>query len=793
MHRTTHVMENQSTAAEHGLNEVGKATKHESADKQVTGEALFTDDYSVPTNCLHAALITSTIARGKIHSSDFTEVARYPGVVRVITHEDIPGKNDIGSIFPGDPVLSDGTVKYHSQPIAVVLAQTYHQACKAAQLATIAYHEEEIPAVDYQHAQDGRIVRPQATMGTPVTEEDLYQSDVMIETDISVGGQEHFYLEGQISLAEPTEEGGIFLRCSTQSPSDVQEMVAEVLGLPYNLVTVDMRRMGGGFGGKETNADQWACLASLGALLTGRAVKLRLPRFVDMSVTGKRHPFFNHFRLGVDKSGIIETADIELNALCGHSPDLSHSIVSRAMFHSDNAYSLGKAHITANHLLTDTVSQTAFRGFGGPQGMVGIEKAMQDLSITLGVDALDLRLKNLYRAGRNITPYQMTVEQSDTLTDIVKSLEVSSDYRRRRAEIHKWNSNSPVIKKGLALTPVKFGIAFTATHMNQAGALINIYTDGSVQVSHGGTEMGQGLHTKVQQIVADTLGIKLERILITSTRTDKVPNTSPTAASSGSDLNGMAAHNAAKTLKERLIEFAKEHYKLAAEPEISEGNLSCGEFQVSWNELVREAYFNRISLSSTGYYKTPKIWYDEEKSVGRPFFYFSLGAACSEVSIDTLTGEMKVNQVDILFDVGSSLNPAIDIGQIEGGFVQGMGWLTTEELLWNDKGVLMSNSPMNYKIPSIGDYPESMNITLYDKPNPEYNIYRSKAIGEPPFMLAISVWCAIYDAIASVSNHKIKPELHMPATGERILNACMQQLQPVQCSEFEEGENASVK
>lgn len=777
MYRTMHHAAPPATVAGQRVNEVGKSIKHESAAKQVTGEAKFTDDYAVPVDCLHAAVITSSIAHGNIDSYDFAEVLKAPGVVKVITHSDIPGKNDIGAIFPGDPVLSDGAIKYHAQPIALVLATSHQHAWQAALKANISYTEAAAAVVDYAHARDGRTVRPSLIMGEALTDAELQQADLVLESEVSVGGQEHFYLEGQVSLAQPTEDGGIFLRCSTQSPTDVQEAVAEVLALPFHLVTVDMRRMGGGFGGKETNAGQWACLASLGSRLSGRSVKLRLPRFVDMSVTGKRHPFHNHFQLGVSKDGIIESAKIELNALCGHSPDLSPSILSRAMFHSDNAYSLGRASITGHHLLTDTVSQTAFRGFGGPQGMVGIEKAMQDLGIRLGQDALDLRLKNLYRPGRDVTPYKMPVEQADMMRDIITQLESSANYRGRRAEINAFNQHSPVIKKGLALTPVKFGIAFTATHMNQAGALIHIYTDGSVQVSHGGTEMGQGLHTKVQQIVADTLGVPLENILVTSTRTDKVPNTSPTAASSGADLNGMAAHNAALTLKQRLLAFAKEHYQLTAEPELHHGALHCGDFSLGWHELVRSAFFNRVGLSSTGYYKTPKIWFDVEKSEGHPFFYFSLGAACSEVSIDTLTGEMKVEQVDILFDAGNSLNPAVDLGQIEGGFIQGMGWLTCEELLWNQQGALLSNSPMNYKIPSIGDYPNSMNITLYDKPNPEYSIYRSKAVGEPPFMLAISVWCAIYDAIASLSHHQLPVALDMPATGEKILQACMQQQQ----------------
>jgi xanthine dehydrogenase large subunit len=555
--------------------------------------------------------------------------------------------------------------------------------------------------------------------------------------------------------------------------------VAEVLGIPFSQVTVDMRRMGGGFGGKESQAAQWACLASLGAYHTGKAVKMRLPRALDMSMTGKRHPFENHYQLTADSNGVIDSANITVNGLCGHSADLSGAIIDRAMFHADNAYYLNRATITGNRLATDTVSHTAFRGFGGPQGMITIEAAMQHLAIATQKDALDVRLANLYREDKNITPYGQEVEQTKEMRTLLHELEESADYRKRRQQIQQWNKANPVLKKGLALTPVKFGISFTATHLNQAGALVHVYTDGSVQVSHGGTEMGQGLHTKVAQIVAQTLGIEFERVLVTSTRTDKVPNTSPTAASSGADLNGMAAHNAAKLIKERLIEFALQHYKLTEPTEIVAGELVSGDFRLSWHKLIQEAYFARVSLSSNGFYKTPKIWFDMEKSVGRPFFYFSLGASCSEVTIDTLTGEMQVDRVDILHDVGNSLNPAIDKGQIEGAFIQGMGWLTTEDLKWDDSGKLLSNSPMNYKIPTIGDYPQQLTIALSEHANPEHSIYRSKAVGEPPFMHAISVWCAVYDAIASISDHQIAPTLHAPATGEQILTQCLTQFESI--------------
>ncbi|WP_026970275.1 xanthine dehydrogenase molybdopterin binding subunit [Aliagarivorans marinus] len=753
---------------------VGRSHKHESAAKQVSGEAQFIDDYPTPRGCLHAAVVVSDVVKGQLEQVDLSAVAAAPGVVGAYTHEAIPGEKDIGPIFKGDPLLAEGEIKYHGQPVALVLARSHRQAWQAAALAKLTINQQHAH-VSFEDAQTIEPVLAPNHMGQAVSQQQLATSPLQVSGELSVGGQEHFYLEGQISLAELTEDGGIFLRSSSQHPTEVQTLVAEVLHVPFSKVTVDMRRMGGGFGGKETQAAQWACLASLGAWLTRKPVKLRLPRAVDMTATGKRHPFVSRFQLAADERGVIESAKIEVNGLCGHSADLSGAIVDRAMFHSDNAYSLGAAEVVGNRLRTDMVSHTAFRGFGGPQGMMAIERAMQDLSIAAGIDSLDLRLRNLYREGHNTTHYGMEVEQTDTIKTVIDTLAESCSYRARREQVKAFNAANPVLKKGLALTPVKFGISFTATHLNQAGALVHVYTDGSVQVSHGGTEMGQGLHTKIQQIVAQSLGLDFESVLITSTRTDKVPNTSPTAASSGADLNGMAAHNAAVSIKQRLLDFAREHYQLSGELDIEDGQLLSGvsgERQIPWETLVQDAYMNRVSLSASGFYKTPKIWYDPAKSVGRPFFYFSIGAACSEVTIDTLTGEMVVDRVDILHDVGNSLNPAIDLGQIEGAFIQGMGWLTNEELVWNEQGKLLSNSPMNYKIPTIGDYPKAMNIALFDKANPEHSIYRSKAVGEPPFMHAISVWCAIYDAIASLADHQQAVPLNAPATGEEILRAC---------------------
>lgn len=757
---------------------VGQSLRHESAAKQVAGTAPFIDDYPTPAGCLHAALILSPASNETVKAFDFSAVKSAPGVKRIITIRDIPGIVDIGTLHGGEPLLHDIydetlPTRYFAQPLAIVIADSYKNAWFAASQANITMGGKATPVVlSKEQAYDKPHLLPVHQMGLP---QNMANYARVINGSLEVGGQEHFYLETQISLAEQTEDGGIFVRCSTQNPTEVQNLVAEVLHIPFNLVTVDMRRMGGGFGGKESQAANFACMASLGVHLTGKAVKIRLPRSIDMAVTGKRHPFSNNYQLAVNSDGIIQASNIEVNGLCGHSADLSDAIVDRAMFHVDNAYSLGSACVIGNRLKTDMVSHTAFRGFGGPQGMVVIEKAMEHVAIELGIDPFDLRLRNLYTPQNNVTPYGMTVDQTQELEDVMNKLAQSSDYRSRRQSIHDFNATSPILKRGISLTPMKFGISFTATHLNQAGALIHVYTDGTVQVSHGGTEMGQGLHTKVQQIVAQTFGIPCEWVLVTSTRTDKVPNTSPTAASSGADLNGMAAHNAAKIIKQRLLEFAKTHYELNDTVDIQDGALTSNEQPIEWSQLIQQAYLNRVSLSSTGYYSTPKIGYDRESASGRPFFYFAIGACCSEVMIDTLTGEMTVERVDILHDVGNSLNPAIDLGQIEGGYIQGLGWLTTEELVWQDDGKLLTNSPMNYKIPSIADYPKTFNVELYDVPNPEHSIYRSKAVGEPPFMHAISTWCAIYDAVASISEHSVAPNLDAPATGERILNACQAQ------------------
>jgi xanthine dehydrogenase large subunit len=756
---------------------VRSASKHDSGPKHVTGEAVYIDDIVEPYGTLHLAPGAATIAHGKITKMDLSKVRSAPGVVCVLTADDIPGINDVSPAHTHDePVLPDGIVQFYGQPVFCVAAQTREQARAAAKLADITY--EELPAIlsiDDAMAQKSYVADPhEMKRGDHVRA--LAAAPHRHCARMVIGGQDHFYLEGHISFAIPQEDGDVFIHCSTQHPSEVQHNIANVLGRPANAVTVEVRRMGGGFGGKETQSMQWAALASIVAIKTGRPAKMRLDRDDDMIMTGKRHDFIVDYDIGFDDSGRICGADIQYAANCGFSADLSSAIADRAMFHTDNAYYLGDVEIRSYRCKTNLVSNTAFRGFGGPQGMVAIERIIDEIAMMLGLDPLDVRLANYYGGeGRNMTPYHMPVEDN-ILPELTRDLLASSDYRQRRAEIDAFNAQSPVIKRGIAMTPVKFGISFTTTFLNQAGALVHVYQDGSVHLNHGGTEMGQGLFVKVAQVVAEEFQIDLDQIKITATNTGKVPNTSATAASSGADMNGMAARNAARTIKDRLIAFAAEHYKVAAaDIRFVPGHVIVGDVaDISFAELVKLAYFGRISLSATGYYATPKIHYDRETASGRPFFYFAYGMACSEVMIDTLTGENKVTRVDILHDVGQSLNPAIDRGQIEGGFIQGMGWLTSEELWWDDAGRIRTHAPSTYKIPACSDRPDDFRLELWSSGrNVEKSIHRSKAVGEPPLMLAISVHRAIAHAVASVANGKQVPALNTPATPEAVLRAVM--------------------
>ncbi|HCK20390.1 MAG TPA: xanthine dehydrogenase molybdopterin binding subunit, partial [Thalassospira sp.] len=737
--------------------------------------AVYIDDINEPFGTLHLAPGAATIAHGKITKLDLSKVRTAPGVVCVLTADDIPGVNDVSPAHTDDePVLPDGIVQFYGQPVFCVAAETRAQARAAAQLAEIEY--EELPAVlDVAEALEKQLfVAPPHVMKQGDAKAALARAKHRHAGRMDIGGQDHFYLEGQISFAIPGEDGDVLLHCSTQHPSEVQHNIANVLGRPANAVTVEVRRMGGGFGGKETQAMQWAALAAIVATKTGRPAKFRLDRDDDMVMTGKRHDFIVDYDVGFDDDGRICGLDLQYAANCGFSADLSAAIADRAMFHTDNAYYLGDVEIRSYRCKTNLVSNTAFRGFGGPQGMVAIERIIDEIAMTVGRDPLDVRIANYYDTkDRNTTPYHMVVEDN-VLPELTDDILKASDYRKRREEITAFNAESPVLKKGLSLTPVKFGISFTTTFLNQAGALIHVYQDGSVHLNHGGTEMGQGLFIKVAQVVAEEFQIDLDQIKITPTNTGKVPNTSATAASSGADMNGMAARDAAMTIKNRLIVFVAEKYGVAESTvRFVPGKVIVGDKEeLGFADLIKQAYLARVSLSATGYYATPKIHYDRESASGRPFYYFAYGMACSEVLIDTLTGEYKVTRVDIIHDVGRSLNPAIDLGQIEGGFIQGMGWLTSEELWWDDKGSLRTHAPSTYKIPACSDRPEDFRMDLWSSGrNVEKTIHRSKAVGEPPLMLAISVHRAIADAVASVAGHKVVPALDTPATPEAVLHA----------------------
>jgi xanthine dehydrogenase large subunit len=748
---------------------VGVATRHDSAVRHVCGSAVYIDDIREPEGTLHLAVGGAPVARGRIKSIDLAAVRAAPGVVAVLTVSDIPGRNDASPIAGDDPIFAKDQIEFHQQVVFAVAARTRDEARRAALLGRIEIEAEPaLVSVDDALKAGARIL-PDYTFTKGECAATLAASPHRVTGTLRIGGQEHFYLEGQVALAIPGEDE-IHVYSSTQHPSELQNIVAHMLNLPAAAVNVEVRRMGGAFGGKESQAAQWAAIAALAARVTGRPCKIRLDRDDDMSMTGKRHDFRADYEAGFDRDGRITAFDVTLASRCGYSVDLSASINDRAMFHADNGYYLPAAHIVTKRTKTHTVSNTAFRGFGGPQGMMAVERLIDDIAWSLNLDPLDVRKRNLYGEGRDLTPYGMRVTDN-ILPELIETLERTSDYRTRRREIAAFNADNAYLKRGLALTPVKFGISFTSGHLNQAGALVHVYQDGSVHLNHGGTEMGQGLFVKVAQVVAEEFGIDLGHVKITPTTTGKVPNTSPTAASSGSDMNAMAARAAAETIKGRLVEMAAAKFGIAPELiSFRDNKVFAGNQVLTFPQLIKDAYLARVSLSSTGFYRTPKIHWNAAKATGHPFFYFAYGAACSEVIVDTLTGEMKLTRADILHDVGRSLNPAIDIGQIEGGFVQGAGWLTCEELVYDPQGRLLTHAPSTYKIPCASDVPPDFRIALYDGPNREDTIYRSKAVGEPPLMLAISVFAAVADAIHALAPGRRVP-LDAPATPESILHA----------------------
>ncbi len=753
----------------------GSAVPHDSSHLHVSGAAAYTDDIPEPRGLLHLAVGMSERPHARIVKLDLDAVRAAAGVVDVMTADDIPGENNCGPVVNDDPIFAPGLVQYVGQAVFAVAATTVTAARRAARLARIEYEDLE-PILDPLTALEKRsFVLPSETLARGAPDEALAGAQHRLQGRVEVGGQDQFYLEGQIAMALPVEDGDLHVYSSTQHPGEVQHLVAEATGRTSKDVVVECRRMGGAFGGKESQPALIACIAALMAQRLKLPCKLRLDRDADMVMTGKRHDFVIDYDVGFDAEGRIEGIEFVFASRCGMSADLSGAINDRTMFHCDNAYFLPNVRIVSHRCKTHTVSNTAFRGFGGPQGMYAIEYVIDEIARFVGRDPLDVRRLNYYGAGgRDVTPYGQKVEDN-LLEDITARLEASADYRARRDAVQRFNAEHETLKRGIALTPVKFGISFTATHLNQAGALLHVYTDGTVHLNHGGTEMGQGLFTKVAQVVAEELQIDIDRIKITASDTSKVPNASATAASSGSDLNGKAAQAAARTIKSRLTRFAAEHFRVA-ESEVTFRNnaITAGSETVTFAELVHLAWFARVSLSSTGFYRTPKIHYDRSTFSGRPFFYYAYGAAVTEVLIDTLTGEYRMLRVDILHDCGRSLNPAIDLGQIEGGFIQGAGWLTSEELAWNADGALTTHAPSTYKIPVCSDLPEDFRVEILESgKNREDTIFRSKAVGEPPLMLALSVFFALRDAVAACGPAACRPPLSAPATPEAVLDAAM--------------------
>nr|MDP2190912.1 xanthine dehydrogenase molybdopterin binding subunit [Rhodoferax sp.] len=786
------------------MNAAGQSKPHESAVAQVTGAATYVDDIPEVRGTLYAAPVLSDVAHGTLRAVDASAALAMPGVRGVILAKDIPGHPMLASFIGDEPIFARDTVQHIGQVVGVVVADTVMQARHAARKVKLDI--DALPAI--LTIKEALVAKSYVLPPVFVTRGDaaaaLAKARHTLSGTLEVGGQEHFYLEGQVAYVLPQEQNQWLIYSSTQHPGEVQHWVAHALGLDNHAVRVECRRMGGGFGGKETQAGHLAVWAAIAASKLKRPVKLRLDRDDDFMVTGKRHPFAYEYTVGFDDSGRLQGLQLMMAVNCGFSADLSGPVADRAIFHADNAYFLEDVSIASYRCKLNVQSHTAFRGFGGPQGMIVIETILGDIARHLGLDTLDVRLRNLYSeelAGpstgsgrtegdavraelpvlsavegveakrRDTTHYGMKVEDN-ILQPLLSKLELSAQYRKRREAISNWNSSSPVIKRGLAITPVKFGISFTATLFNQAGALVHVYLDGSIQVNHGGTEMGQGLNTKVAQIVADELGVPFERVLATASDTSKIPNASATAASAGTDLNGRAAQFAARHVRDNLAAFVAGLDACGAGAIRFEGGQVFSPTATrSFDEVVKLAHANRIQLWSDGFYRTPKIHYDKTTLTGRPFYYFAYGAACTEVAIDTLTGESRVLKVDILHDVGRSINPAIDIGQIEGGFVQGMGWLTTEQLVWNDQGELSTHAPSTYKIPTAGDVPEHFKVDLWPEPNREDNVFGSKAVGEPPLMLAISVYEALRDAVAKARGDGKIVRLTAPATAENVLRA----------------------
>ena len=750
---------------------VAKSLPHDAAKLHVSGAARYVDDIPLPANTVHLAFGQSPVAAGQINGLDLTKVRHAPGVVAVMTAADLPFANDVSPSVHDEPLLATDQVHYVGQPMFLVAATSHLAARKAARLAKFDIADKDaILTIDEALAADSRFGDP-VVWECGQTQSVLVNAPMRLRDTFEIGGQEHFYLEGQAACALPQDNGDVLIHSSTQHPTEIQHKVADAIGQPMHSVRVETRRMGGGFGGKESQGNALAVACAVVAHQLKRPAKMRYDRDDDMVITGKRHDFRISYDVGYDATGRVLAVDFTHCTRAGWALDLTHPVADRAMLHSDNAYHIAHMRIESHRLRTNTQSATAFRGFGGPQGMIGIERVMDHVAHALGLDPLIVRQRNFYRDSPAPAPqsthYGQGVEDFE-LGAICDALAKSASYAKRRGEVDAWNRANSLLKRGIALTPVKFGISFTLTHLNQAGALVHVYQDGSIQMNHGGTEMGQGLFQKVAQVAARAFDVPLETIKITATDTAKVPNTSATAASSGSDLNGMAVWDACNTIRQRM-----EGHLSAVHGDqpvrFADGHVLIGDSRFTFAQAAAACYQARISLSATGFYKTPKLEWDRIKGKGRPFFYFAYGAAVTEVVVDVLTGENRILRTDILHDAGASLNPALDIGQVEGAFVQGAGWLTTEELVWDDKGKLRTHAPSTYKIPACSDRPDIFNVALWDGENRAETIYRSKAVGEPPFMLGISAFMAISHAISAARPDY--PRLNAPATAERILSS----------------------
>lgn len=763
----------QSPAVDRIRGAVYDRLQHESARKHVTGTAEYIDDLKEPAGTVQILPVCSPVAHGRVIACDLSAVEAAPGIVCVLTAKDIPGTNDFShGGTEDDRILSDRLVEYAGQVLYAIVAEDIQSARQAAKLAKVTF--EELPVVlDVDEAARLEFfVAPPRTLARGDSAGALAGAPRRLKGRVSNGAQEHFYLEGQISLAVPAEDGAVMIYCSTQDPSAVQHIVSRVLGVPSSHVTIETRRLGGGFGGKETMATHFAAIAALVARKTGRPAKCRLDRDDDMYITGKRHEFFVDYDVGFDDDGLLLGVELDFYARCGNSIDQSVPVLNRALFHADNCYYLPNVRFTAYACKSHTVTAVAFRGFGSPQGMFAIERVVDAVAYDLGLDPLEVRKRNFYRDGHDTTPFEAVVKDN-ILHRLIPELEASSDYHRRRAEVAEFNATSRYLKKGIALTPIKYGVGFGLNFLNQAGALLHVYEDGSVMLNHGGIEMGQGLFMKVAQVVAQELQIDVENIRVTATSTDKVPNTMATAASSGTDLNAAAAQIAAAKIRRRITEFAASHFKVAEDQVVFLPNrIRIGNQDMPFREMAHLAYMNRVALSASGHYKAPLNQYDSIALTGQPYRYYVYGAAVAEVIIDTLTGENKVTRVDILHDVGKSLNPAIDFGQLEGGFIQGMGWMTTEEIVWDPKGRLTTHAPSTYKIPACSDRPRDLRMAFAEwSENAAESIYKSKAIGEPPLCLGISVFAALCDAVRQAHPDRPWPGMNAPATAEAILNA----------------------